>query len=219
MKFDILTIFPAIFDSYLNESILRRAQQKKLIKITVHNLRDAATDRHKTVDDKPFGGGVGMIFKIEPLYQTLKKIKRAKKSRVILLDPAGQPFNQAMAKKFSQLDQLIFVSGRYEGLDARVDEFIDHKVSIGPYVLSGGELPFLVILETVARLIPGVLGQQESLREETHSTKNYIEYPQYTRPETFVYREKGKTKKLSVPKILLSGNHQEIAKWKKEHST
>lgn len=218
MQFDIITIFPHILDSYLNESILKRAQNKKLIKISTHNLRDVATDPHKTVDDKPFSGGPGMIFKIEPLVKTLNKIKRKKKSKVILLDPAGQQFDQSMAKKFSKLDQLVFICGRYEGVDARIDKFIDQKVSVGPYVLSGGELPALTILEATARLVPKVLGKQESLSEETHTTKNYIEYPQYTRPEVFTYKEKGKTKKLAVPKILLSGNHAAINKWKKEHT-
>ncbi len=218
MQFDIITIFPHILDSYLNESILKRAQTEKLIKINTHNLRDVTTDPHKTIDDKPFSGGPGMIFKIEPIFKTLKKIKHKKKSQVILLDPAGQQFNQAMAQKFSQLDQLIFICGRYEGVDARIDKFIDHKVSIGPYVLSGGEIPALTILEATARLIPGVVGKQESLSEETHSTKDYIEYPQYTRPEVFTCKEKGKIKKLSVPKILLSGNHQQIQAWKKKHT-
>ena len=153
MNFEIITIFPHIFDSYLNESILKRAQQKKLIKIKVHNLRDATQDRHKTVDDKPYGGGPGMILMIEPIYKTLKKIKRTKKSKVILLDPAGEQFNQPTAHRLSKLDQLIFICGRYEGIDARVGELIDEKVSIGPYVLSGGELPSLIIIEAVTRLI------------------------------------------------------------------
>lgn len=217
MKFDIITIFPHIFDSHLNESILQRAQQKRIIKIKTHNLRDAAQDKHKTVDDKPYGGGPGMLMMIEPLYQTLKKIKRSKKSKVVLLDPAGQQFNQVMAKKMAQLDQLIFICGRYEGVDARIDKFIDHKVSIGPYVLAGGELAAMVMIEAIVRLLPGVIGKQASLQEETHAQPGYVEYPQYTRPEIFTYREKGKLKKLAVPKILLSGNHQQIKEWREKH--
>ena len=205
MKFNILTIFPNIFDSYLNESILKRAQKKKLIKITIHNLRHATKDRHKTVDDKPYGGGPGMVMMVEPIYKTLKRIKRSKKSKIILLDPAGQQFDHKMAQKFSKLDQLVFICGRYEGIDARVDKFIDHKVSIGPYVLSGGELPALIITEAVARLVPGVLGNTQSLTQET--------FNQYTRPEVFKYRGK----KLSVPKVLLSGNHKEIGDWRQKH--
>ena len=195
MQFDIITIFPRILDSYINESILKRAQQDKVIKIITHNPRDNTTDKHHTVDDKPYGGGVGMILMVEPIYKTLKKIKRAKKSKVILLDPAGQQFNQVMAKKFAKLDQLIFVCGRYEGLDARVDEFIDEKISIGPYVLSGGELPAMIITEATARLLPGVLGKIESTQQETYAKENYVEHPQYTRPEVFKYRQGLKTKK------------------------
>ncbi len=218
MQFDIITIFPRILDSYINESILKRAQQDKVIKIITHNPRENTTDKHHTVDDKPYGGGVGMILMVEPIYKTLKKIKRAKKSKVILLDPAGQQFNQVMAKKFAKLDQLIFICGRYEGLDARVDEFIDEKISIGPYVLSGGELPAMIITEATARLLPGVLGKIESTQQETHAKENYVEHPQYTRPEVFKYRQGLKTKKLIVPKILLSGNHQAIKKWQSQHT-
>ncbi len=218
MQFNIITIFPHILDSYINESILKRAQQDKVIKITTHDLRKVTTDKHHTVDDKPYGGGVGMVLMVEPIYKTLKKIKRAKKSKVILLDPAGQQFNQAMAKKFAKLDQLIFVCGRYEGLDARIDKFIDQKVSIGPYVLSGGELPAMIITEATARLLPGVLGKIESTQQETYAKENYVEHPQYTRPEVFKYRQGLKTKKLSVPKILLSGNHQAIKEWQDKNS-
>ncbi len=217
MKFDIITIFPKLVESYFDESILQRAQRQKLLKIKTHNPRDMARDKHKKVDDKPYGGGPGMLMMIEPLYKTLKKIKRAKQSKVILLDPAGRQFDQALAKKMARLDQLIFICGRYEGVDARLDKFIDEKISIGPYVLSGGELAAMVITEAVARLIPGVLGKQASLREETHTRPGYVEYPQYTRPEVFTYREKGKLKKLSVPKVLLSGNHQQIKAWREKH--
>lgn len=217
MKFDIITIFPHIFDSYLNESILQRAQQQKLIKIKIHNPRDMVRDKHKTVDDKPYGGGPGMLMMIEPLYKTFKKIRRAKQSKVILLDPAGRQFDQAMAQKFARLDQLIFICGRYEGVDARLDKFVDEKISIGPYVLAGGELAAMVMLEAIARLVPGVVGKSASLQEETHAQPGYVEYPQYTRPAVFTYREKGRLKKLSVPKVLLSGNHQQIRAWREKH--
>ena len=227
MHFEVITIFPNILDSYFNESILKRAQKKKLITINFHDPRQFATDVHKTVDDRPFGGGPGMLMKIEPLYKTLKKIKRAKKSRVILFDPAGKVFDQSKAQEFSKLDQLIMIAGRYEGVDARVEKFIDEKISIGPYVLSGGELPAAIVVEAASRLLPGVLGNQESLSEETFNKQSLKiknckfkidhEYPHYTRPEVFEYMEKGKKKKLAVPKVLLSGNHKEIREWREEH--
>ncbi|KKS43504.1 MAG: tRNA (guanine-N(1)-)-methyltransferase [Candidatus Kuenenbacteria bacterium GW2011_GWA2_42_15] len=205
MEFDLITIFPHVLDSYLNESILKRAQKKKLIKIKFHDPRAFAVGRHKTVDDRPFGGGPGMLMKIEPLYKTLKKIKRQKKARVILFDPAGIQFSQAKAKEFSRLNQLVMIAGRYEGVDNRIEKFIDEKISIGSYVLSGGELPAAVVIEAVSRLLPGVLGNRESLKEETYSEElkiinlklkiNQKEYPHYTRPEVFSYIEKGKKKK------------------------
>jgi tRNA (guanine37-N1)-methyltransferase len=218
MHFDVITIFPHILDSYLNESILKRAQKKKLIKINCHNPRQFATGVHQAVDDRPFGGGPGMLLKVEPLYKTLKKIKRAKKSRVILFDPAGTPLTEAKVKELAKLDQLIMIAGRYEGIDARLEKFIDEKISIGPYVLSGGELPAAVVIESVSRLLPGVLGDDQSAEEETFSGDgSYIEYPHYTRPEVFEYIEKGKKKKLVVPKVLLSGNHEAIKKWRGEN--
>lgn len=234
LNFEIVSIFPHILDSYLNESILGRAQKKKLISVKFHDPRQFATDVHKTVDDRPFGGGPGMLMKIEPLYKTLKKIKRAKKSRVILFDPAGTPFSQAKAAEFSKLDQLIMLAGRYEGVDARIEKFIDEKISIGPYVLSGGELPATIVVEAVSRLLPGVLGNHESLNEETFNGQSLKienlpvrqagcklkidhEYPHYTRPKTFEYLEKGKKKKLTVPKVLLSGNHKEIKEWREKN--
>lgn len=209
MQYDIITIFPAILDSYFNESILKRAQKAKLIAIKPHDLRSYTTDKHHKVDDTPYGGGPGMIFKIEPLYKCLKAIKRKKKSRVILLDPAGQQFNQKMAASYAKLNQLIFICGRYEGVDARIDKLIDEKISIGPYVLSGGELGAAIIVEAVSRLLPGVLGKMESLQYETFNGEksDVVEHPQYTKPADF--------KGWKVPKILLSGNHQEIEKWRK----
>jgi tRNA (guanine37-N1)-methyltransferase len=213
MRFDIITIFPQIFDSYFNESILKRAQKKKKIKINIHNLRDYTGDKHKTVDDRPYGGGPGMIMKIEPIVKALRKIKakpKTKGRKIILLDPAGPQLDQKMAVKFSKMKRIVFICGRYEGIDARISSYIDTSVSIGPYVLSGGELPAMVVLEAVTRMIPGVLGHDHSNKDDTFSKdKDYIEYPQYTRPEIF--------DKEKVPPVLLSGNHGEIDKWRKSH--
>jgi tRNA (guanine37-N1)-methyltransferase len=209
MKFDILTIFPDIFDSYFDETIIKRAQSKKLVAIDIHDIRKATTDKHNTVDDKPYGGGPGMVMKVDPIYKTLKKVKRKKNSKVILLDPAGKQFDHSKAKKYSKLDQMVFICGRYEGVDARVEKLIDEKVSVGPYVLSGGELPAMVIIEAVSRLIPGVLGHENSPLDDTFSKgKDYVEFPQYTRPSKF--------EQWAVPKILLSGNHKKIAEWREE---
>lgn len=209
LQFDILTIFPKIFDSYLNESILKRGQKKKLLKIKIHDIRKQATDKHLTVDDKPYGGGAGMVLKIEPIYKTLKKIRRHRKSKIILLSPAGKKFNQVIAKNFSKLNQLILICGRYEGVDARVDKLVDEKISVGDYVLTGGELPAMIVIDAVSRLIPKVLGNPESLAEESFNTDK-IEYPQYTRPENF--------HGWCVPKVLLSGNHQKIKDWREKQA-
>lgn len=215
MKFHLLTIFPSIFDSYLNESILKRASAKKIVQFQIHNLRDWTSDKHKTVDDTPYGGGAGMLMKIEPLYKALtaikklnKKIKPAKR-KIILLSAAGKKWDQSLAKKYSKLEEIIFICGRYEGLDARIEKFVDEKISIGDYVLTGGELPALIIIDSITRLLPGVLGNNTSIIEESHSQTGLLEYPQYTRPEIFT----AGGKKYPVPKILLSGNHQKIKDW------
>jgi len=220
MQFDIITIFPHIFDSYFHTSILKRAQEKKFIKIKIHDLRFWAKDKHKTVDDTPYGGGPGMILKIEPIYKALKFLNKtkSKKKKIILLTPKGQKFDQKMAYQFSKLDKIIFVCGRYEGVDARVEKLVDKKISIGDYVLTGGELPAMIMVDAITRLLPGVINK-ESLREETFSlvaeSQGVNEYPQYTRPEVFTYKTKSaKIKKLKVPKVLLSGNHKEITEWK-----
>mgnify|MGYP001102586999 CR=1 FL=1 len=208
LQCDILTIFPAIFDSYFKESIIKRALEKKLIKINIHNFRDFAKDKHKTVDDRPYGGGPGMILKVEPIYRCLANIKRRKKSKIVLLTPKGKTFNQKIASTLSKLNQLILICGRYEGFDERVRKLVDQEISIGDYVLTGGELPAMVIVDTVARLIPGII-EAESLAEETFYKKGYIEYPQYTRPEVF--------ESLKVPRVLLSGDHKKIREWRKRH--
>lgn len=207
MNFDIVTIFPSLFDSFASESLLKKAQDKKIISIRTHDPRIHAKDRHKTVDDKPYGGGPGMLMKIEPLVKALESIKRANRSRVILLAPSGKQFDQKRATVFAKkYDQLIFVCGRYEGVDARIKKFVDEEISIGPYVLNGGEVATMAIIEAVARLIPGVIGNVESLIEESHAMEGTTEYPQYTRPEKF--------RGLKAPKILLSGDHKKIAEWR-----
>ena len=206
MQIDILTIFPQIFDSYFSESIIKRAKKKKLVSIKIHNIRDFATDKHKTVDDRPYGGGPGMVLKIETLFCCLRSIKKRKKSKVIIFTPGRKTFNQKMAKSLSKLDQLILICGRYEGFDERIKKFADLEISIGDYVLTGGEIPAMVIVDAVSRLIPGVLGNQESAEEESFSRDNYIEYPQYTRPANF--------KGMKVPKVLLSGYHEKITSWR-----
>ena len=219
LQFDVITIFPEIFDSYLKESFIKRAQQKKLIKINIHNLRRWTKDRHKTVDDRPFGGGLGMVLKIEPIYRAVQSLKskiKNQKSKIILFTPRGKQFNQKIAYQFSKLDRIIMICGRYEGVDERVAKHIaDMELSIGDYDLMGGELPAMIAIETVSRLIPGVLGKPELLKERITKEKGFIEYPQYTRPEVF---DVGKyNKKWRVPKVLLSGNHKKIEEWRKKH--
>ncbi len=221
MKFDIITIFPDIFSSYFQESLIRKAIKKRLIKVKVHNLRKWAKDRHKTVDDRPFGGGLGMVMKIEPIYRAVKEIKRRaeknkEKTRIILFSPRGKRFSQRMAYKFSKYDRLIMICGRYEGVDERVAKYIaDEVISIGDYVLMGGELPAMVVLETVARFVPGVIGNSKFLGKRIVLKKgrgggDFAEYVQYTRPEVF---EPEKGVKWRVPKILLSGDHKKIEEW------
>ena len=215
LTFDVITIFPEIFDSYLKESLIARAQKKKLIKINVHNLRKWTTDRHQTVDDRPFGGGLGMVLKVEPIYKAVKAVKKKKKVKIILFTPRGKKFNQKIAYQLSKLYQLIMICGRYEGVDERAAKYIaDLELSIGDYDLMGGELPAMVVIETVARLIPGILGKEQLLKERITKEKGFIEYPQYTRPEVFSPK---KGLKWRVPKVLLSGNHKKIAEWRKKH--
>ncbi len=210
MKFEIITIFPKIFDSYFGESILARARKKKLIQIKVHNLRDYTADKHKTVDDSPYGGGPGMVMRADVIAKAITKIKSQKsnlKSNVILFSPAGKKFTQKDAQRLSKYGQLIFVCGRYEGVDCRAEKYIaDEVFSIGDFVLSGGEIPAMAVVEAVSRLIPGVLGKSESIEEKRYG----VGVPVYTRPEVLEY----KGKKYRVPKVLLSGNHRKIAEWR-----
>jgi len=216
MKFHLLSIFPNIIDSYLNDSIIKRAQDKEIIKINKYNLRDWTHDKHRSVDDTPYGGGAGMLMNIAPLYSALEDIKKAikktksNKKKIVLLSASGKNWNQSLAKKYSKLDDIILICGRYEGIDARIKKFIDEEISIGDYVLTGGELPALVMIDSITRLLPGVLGNKVSLEEESHSENGLKEYPQYTRPEVFLANQK----KYRVPKILLSGNHKKIKEWR-----
>lgn len=219
MKIHILTIFPEIFHSFLNQSLIKKAQQKKLLEIKIYNLRDFTKDPHKKIDDRPFGGGLGMVFKIEPIYNAIKFLKskiKDKKTKIILFTPRGKQFCQKIAFELSQLKNIILICARYEGVDERVEKYIsDLNLSIGPYDLMGGELPAQVLIEAVARLIPGVLGKPEILKERLTKDKKFIEYSQYTRPAIF---QPQKGIQWKVPKVLLSGDHKKIEKWRKLHS-
>ena len=241
MKIDILTLFPNMFKGPFDESIVKRAQHKKLVEINIHNLRKWTTDKYKTVDDKPFGGGTGMVLKVELIYEALKKLKsqitsaklqtnskskiqNSKKAPVtshqspvtILLSPQGKPFNQKTAQRLSKLSHLILVCGHYEGFDERIREnLIDEEISIGNYILTGGEIPSMVLVDSITRLIPGVLKKPEAVQSESfspitshQSPVTTLEYPQYTRPANF--------KGWKVPEILLSGDHKKIEEWRKK---
>lgn len=216
MRFDILTIFPHIFDSYFQESILRIAQEKQKIEIHVHDIRAYTKNKHKKTDDLPYGGGPGMVMMVQPIYDCLKAVPRLTRPRVIMFDPGGSEYTQVHAKHYGeQYDQIILLCGRYEGFDERVYNLVDERVSIGKYMLSGGEIPAMIVTETVTRLLPGVLGDDNSSKDETFSgSLDYVEYPQYTRPETFT-TDAGE--QWIVPPTLLSGNHAEIEKWRKEN--
>jgi len=263
MRFDIITIFPQLLESYFSQTILARAKKKRLLDIRIHDLRKYAPkgDPHKSVDDRPYGGGPGMILKVEPIFKALRKITNyelritnLKKSnpqsairnaRIIMLTPSGKRFTQRDAERLSKYKKIILLCGRYEGFDARIDKLVDEKISIGDYVLAGGEVPAMVVVETVARHIPGVVGHKDALREETFSKNlDYKEYPQYTRPEIFypavtkkqtsprlvrLGRKNKKSKKQKgglprrsrgevwrVPQVLLSGNHKKIQEWREK---
>jgi tRNA (guanine37-N1)-methyltransferase len=210
MKIAVLTLFPGMFAGPLDESIVKRAREAGLLELALHNLRDYAHDRHRTVDDRPFGGGPGMLLKPEPLFEAVEKLAR-ETTRVILLSPAGRTFNQAIARELAQLDDLLLISGHYEGFDERVREHLaDDELSIGDYVLTNGALPAMVIVDAVTRLLPGALGDDTSSHEESFSHR-LLEYPQYTRPADF--------RGMKVPEVLLSGNHAEIAKWRAEQAS
>jgi tRNA (guanine37-N1)-methyltransferase len=209
VKIDVLTLFPAMFAGPLDESIVKRARDAGLLDLKIHNLRDWTHDRHKTVDDRPFGGGPGMLLKPEPLFEAIEGLKR-EKTRVILLSPSGRQFNQAIARELANEEDLLLVTGHYEGFDERVRETLaDDELSIGDYVLTNGALPAMVVIDAVVRLLPGALGDDESSRDESFSQR-LLEYPQYTRPAEF--------RGMKVPDVLVSGNHAEIEKWRREQA-
>ena len=207
MRIEILTLFPKMFENVLGESILKRSQEKGLAEIRVHNLRDWTSDAHRSADDKPFGGGAGMVMKIEPVFRALKEIK--KKSKVILLTPQGKKLDQGLVKKLAKEKRLVLICGHYEGVDERIRDLADEEVSIGDYILTCGELPAMVLIDSVVRLIPGVLGDDESVKFESFES-GMLEYPQYTRPAEY----EGK----KVPEVLLSGNHKKIEEWRKSEA-
>jgi tRNA (guanine37-N1)-methyltransferase len=209
MKIDVLTLFPAMFAGPLDESIIKRARDEGLLDLKIHQLRDYTHDRHKTVDDRPFGGGPGMLLKPEPIFEAVEALGR-ERTRVVLLTPAGRPFTQAIARELAAQEHLLLICGSYEGFDERIREHLaDDELSIGDYVLTNGALPAMVIIDTVTRLLPGVLGDDESSQEESF-THELLEYPHYTRPADF--------RGMKVPEVLLSGNHAEIAKWRAEQA-
>ncbi len=208
IRFDIISIFPGMFDSPFRESLLNKAQDNGIVEIRTHDLRDYTLDKHARVDDTPFGGGVGMVMNIEPIDRALETVKKDRpKAYSILLSPGGYRFDQEKAWELSRKEEIILVCGRYEGVDERVSELVDEELSIGDYVLNGGEVPAMVVVEAVARLVPGVVGDEQSLAEESFSGK-MLEYPQYTRPQEY----KGYT----VPEVLVSGDHKKIEAWKRQ---
>ena len=209
MKVDVLTLFPAMFAGPLDESIIKRARESGRLDLAIHDLRDYAHDRHKKVDDRPFGGGPGMLLKPEPIFEAVESLAR-ESTRVILLSPSGRQFSQAIAGELAGLEHLLMVSGHYEGFDERVrEQLADDELSIGDYVLTNGALPVMVIIDAVTRLLPGVLGDEDSARDDSFS-QGLLEYPQYTRPAEF--------RGTKVPEVLLSGNHAEIARWRVEQA-
>jgi tRNA (guanine37-N1)-methyltransferase len=209
LKIDIVTLFPRMFEGPLDESILKRARQKGLVEIAVHQLREHAEGKHRITDDRPFGGGPGMVMLAGPIVRCVESLKK-EGSRVILLSPRGQPLRQEILVRLAKLPHLVLVCGHYEGVDERARELVvDEEISIGDYVLTNGALPAMVLADGVARLVPGVLGDAESASEESFS-EGLLEYPQYTRPAEF--------RGLKVPDILLSGDHGEIARWRREQS-
>jgi len=214
MQIDIVTIFPEMFKGPFEESMVKRASDKKVVEINIHNLRDWAIDNHKSVDDRPYGGGAGMVMRVDVVDRALIDLRpkvKSKKLKIILMSAKGKAYTQQDAQRFTNLDQLILLAGHYEGVDERVAQYlVDEELRIGDYVLTGGELPAMVVVDSVVRLLPGVLGNEESPKDESHSQPGYLEYPQYTRPEEY--------KGWRVPEVLVGGNHAEINKWRQQQS-
>lgn len=212
MRIDVLTLFPRMFEGPMGESIIGKARAKNLLELNVSNFRDFSDNKHQTVDDYPYGGGAGMLLKVQPVYENLETIKQATpttQKRIILLDPAGKPFNQAMAEEFAQEEHLIFICGHYEGYDERIRSLVTDEVSLGDYVLTGGELGAMVMIDATVRLLPEVLGNKVSAQTDSHST-GLLEHPQYTRPAVF--------NEMAVPSVLTSGNHKLIEEWQLKES-
>jgi tRNA (guanine37-N1)-methyltransferase len=209
MRIDLLTLFPGMFAGPLDESIVRRARDTGLLDLRIHNLRDYTHDRHRTVDDRPFGGGPGMLLKPEPIFEAVEALADAE-TRVVLFTPAGRRFDQALARELAAEPRVLLICGSYEGVDERVREaLVDDEVSIGDYVLTNGALPAMVVVDAVTRLLPGALGDDASAHDESFS-HGLLEYPQYTRPAEF--------RGMTVPEVLLSGNHAQIARWRSEQA-
>ncbi len=214
MLIDILTLFPGMFNAVLGESIIKRAQDQGLLQIALHDLRDYTHDKHRSVDDRPYGGGPGMVMKPEPIYEAVEVIKAScrnhtSRCQTVLMSPRGKTLSPAIAKELSAIGHLIVICGHYEGIDERVMSLVDRSVSIGDYVLTGGELPAMVMIDALARFVPGVIGHEEATTEESFAN-GHLEYPHYTRPESF--------RGMQVPSVLLSGNHEEVAHWRKQQS-
>lgn len=208
MRFDIITIFPAMFTGFLSAGVLKKAIEKGLIEVNVHDLRDYTRDKHRQVDDRPFGGSPGMVLKPEPIFRTVDTVKKSDETAICLLSPQGRRFNSEEAKKLSKKDQVVLICGRYEGVDERVAEnCATEEISIGDYVLSGGEPAAMVLIDAVARLVPGVVGKPESVENESFN-QGRLDYPQYTRPREY--------RGLKVPELLFSGDHKQIDRWRRK---
>lgn len=213
MKIDVLTLFPEMIEGPISQSMIKRAQENEIVDINIINFRDYGQGKHKLVDDTPYGGGAGMLLKPEPLFEAMDAIKEATepnaKPRVILMDPAGKPFDQTMAEEFSEEDHLIFICGHYEGYDERIRSLVTDEVSLGDYVLTGGELASLVMMDAIVRLLPGVLGNSQSAEDDSHSS-GLLEHPHYTRPVEY--------RGMVVPEVLRNGNHKLIDQWRRQES-
>ena len=213
MRFDVLTLFPGIFDGYVRQSLLEDAIQAGLVQVHAHNIRDWTADKHQRVDDRPFGGGPGMVLMAQPVIDCVAAVraKAEPAGRLVMLTPAGERLTQRTVEKLAREPRLLLLCGRYEGFDDRIRQLLDPwEISVGDFVCNGGEVPAMVLIDTVIRLVPGVLGDEQSAADESHSEDGRVEYPQYTRPRVF--------QGLEVPEILLSGNHQAVAKWRAEQS-
>ncbi|MBG9988112.1 tRNA (guanosine(37)-N1)-methyltransferase TrmD [Aerococcaceae bacterium DSM 111176] len=208
MQIDVLTLFPEMF-APLGYSIMKNAQDQGHLTFNTHNFREFAVNKHGHVDDYPYGGGAGMLLRVEPIVEQLEKIQQSENTRVVLVDPTGVPFTQELAKEWSQEEQIVFICGHYEGFDQRVREFVTDEVSVGDYVLTNGELPAMVMIDATVRLIPEVVGNEESIVQESYS-ESLLEYPQYTRPREF--------RGMAVPDILLSGDHAKIDEWRRQQA-